>query len=93
MPTYVYRCPSCGPFDVIKTMAETDASQDCAGCGTPSRRLYSPPAVRRVAAPLAGALGAQERSAHEPQVVTDLPAKRRPSNITTNPRHAALPRP
>jgi len=89
----MYRCPSCGPFDVVRSMAESDPGHDCPDCGAASRRLFSPPAVRQVAARVASALGAQERSAHEPQVVTDVPASRRPSNVTTDPRHAALPRP
>jgi putative FmdB family regulatory protein len=93
MPTYAYRCPSCGPFDVTCSMREVAPGRACPECTTASPRVFSAPAVRRVAAPLARALGAQERSAHEPQVVNDLPAARRPSGITTDPRHARLPRP
>jgi len=93
MPTYVYHCPSCGPFDVVSSMTEIGSSRDCPDCAAASPRVFSAPAVCRVAAPLARALGAQERSAHEPRVVTEVPASRRPSTITTDPRHAKLPRP
>jgi putative FmdB family regulatory protein len=93
MPTYSYRCPSCGPFDVVCSMTEVEPGRDCPDCAAASPRVFSAPAVCRVAAPLARALDAQERSAHEPRVVTDVPASRRPLPITTDPRHTKLPRP
>ncbi|MET0695095.1 MAG: hypothetical protein ABWY56_14265 [Propionibacteriaceae bacterium] len=49
--------------------------------------------MRQVAPGLARALGAQERSAHEPSVVSDVPAARRAPRQPRDPRQARLPRP
>ncbi len=53
----------------------------------------SAPAVRQLSPGLSRALGAAERSGAEPAVVTAVPPSGRRSNRTTDPRHAALPRP
>jgi putative FmdB family regulatory protein len=40
MPTYEYRCPSCGDFEVVQRITETPLSS-CGTCGKPVERLIS----------------------------------------------------
>ncbi|MET1008336.1 MAG: zinc ribbon domain-containing protein [Propionibacteriaceae bacterium] len=93
MPAYAYRCCDCGPFDVVRPITEPDSGQSCPACGQGASRVFTVPAVRQVAPGLARALGAQERSAHEPSVVSDVPAARRAPRPPRDPRQARLPRP
>jgi putative FmdB family regulatory protein len=45
MPTYSYRCPQCGPFAVIRRMAEFDLPAPCPICAGESPRTLTVPAV------------------------------------------------
>lgn len=93
MPTYGFRCASCGPFDVRRAMADLVASEPCPGCARPASRVFGGPALRGVAPALRRALDAQAGSAHEPAVVTSPPPSHRRTPMSTDPRHARLPRP
>ena len=45
MPTYGYRCTSCGTeFDVWQRMSDP-AGASCPACGKPARRLFFAPAI------------------------------------------------
>ena len=45
MPTYGYRCQSCGTeFDVWQRMSD-EAKADCPACGSPARRLFFPAGI------------------------------------------------
>lgn len=45
MPTYGYRCTSCGTeFDVWQRMSEP-AGASCPACGRPAKRLFFAPAI------------------------------------------------
>jgi len=57
MPTYEYDCPSCGPFEAIRPMAEFQAPHPCAGCGGAAPRVL-------LSAPRLGAMDAGQRHAH-----------------------------
>jgi hypothetical protein len=75
-------------------MAEVQASASCPDCGQPARRVFGLPGVAFVDPGVRNALDASGRSADSPQVVTNVPgAARRATPITTDPRHAKLPRP
>jgi putative FmdB family regulatory protein len=94
VPTYGYRCPRCGGFDLVHPMADASAAVSCPDCGAPARRVFGAPAVRALDTGLRRALDAGERSGDAPQVVTSVPGRsRRATTITTDPRHARLPRP
>lgn len=82
MPTYQYKCPECGLFDVIRPLGEADERQRCEGCGAIARRVFTAPMLMRTPRPLARALAAQEASAYEPQVVDRVPPGRRPPPLT-----------
>jgi len=45
VPTYGYRCESCGTeFDVWQRMSD-EAKADCPKCGCPARRLFFPAGI------------------------------------------------
>jgi putative FmdB family regulatory protein len=99
VPTYGYRCTTCGGFDVVRAMSGRADREPCPSCGLPAARVFDAPALRMLAPGLRSALTAQERSAHDPAVVTTVPAppghpaSRRRTPVTTDPRHLSLPRP
>ena len=70
MPVYAYDCPGCGAFEQRRPAAEAGAAGHCPDCGAAGRRVYSPPGLALLARPLRRALDREERSAHEPAVVT-----------------------
>ncbi|MFJ1806851.1 MULTISPECIES: zinc ribbon domain-containing protein [unclassified Streptomyces] len=93
MATYQYRCPGCGPFDVIRPMGRALPDEPCTTCGAQARRDFTAPMLTRTSTPLARALGAQEASAHEPRVVTEVPSAHRRPAPAADPRHTRLPKP
>ncbi|MGN9837280.1 FmdB family zinc ribbon protein [Nonomuraea sp. H19] len=93
MAAYQYHCAGCGPFDVRRPLGEARPEEPCEACGHHSRRVYTSPMLTRTPTALARALHAQEASAHEPRVVSEVPASRRGPAVSTNPRHALLPKP
>jgi putative FmdB family regulatory protein len=94
LPTYGYRCRSCGGFDLVHPMAQAAATAPCPGCGEASSRVFRALALRALDPGLRRALDADARSADAPQVVSSVPGRsRRATPITTDPRHARLPRP
>ncbi|HEU4658453.1 MAG TPA: zinc ribbon domain-containing protein [Capillimicrobium sp.] len=70
MPLYGFACDRCGPFDVRRSMSEASAPARCPSCGREARRVFTPPGLALLATPVRGALEREERSAHEPEVVT-----------------------
>lgn len=92
MAMYDYRCPECGTFTVQCPMGSAAATSECPACAATARRVFGAPALRGADPGTRRALDAQERSRHEPQVVTGpLPPKGAP--YTRNPLHHKLPRP
>jgi putative FmdB family regulatory protein len=84
VPIYAFSCEACGVFDVARPMAEAAAPARCPSCGDEARRVFSPPSLALLARPLRTALDTEERSAHEPDVVTrrtgrPLPHRHEPS--------------
>lgn len=71
MPRYGFACEACGPFELVRPMAEAGAAARCPRCAAAARRLFTPPGVRRLQAPVRRALDGEERSAHAPAVVSE----------------------
>ncbi|MDX6723327.1 MAG: hypothetical protein QOD44_2060 [Solirubrobacteraceae bacterium] len=69
MPLYAFTCAACGPFELRRAVAEAAAAGDCPACGAVGRRLFTPPGVARMQAPMRAARTREERSAHAPDVV------------------------
>ncbi|MET7574298.1 zinc ribbon domain-containing protein [Streptomyces sp. NPDC005492] len=93
MATYPYRCAGCGPFDVTRPIGHALSEVPCETCGKKARRVFTAPMLTRTPTPLARALRAQEASAHEPRVVSEVPPARRGPAPGSDPRHARLPKP
>jgi putative FmdB family regulatory protein len=92
MPTYDYRCGSCGPFTRTLPMRETTDVAACPGCRAQARRVFGAPALLGGPSSLNRALGAAARSASEPAVVRRTgPAEPRADRLPG--RLAGLPRP
>ncbi|RCW43226.1 putative FmdB family regulatory protein [Halopolyspora algeriensis] len=92
MPTYLYRCRECGPFDTSRPLGTAAATEPCPVCAVPAPRLFTAPRLNRAAGPLTRAHEQSLRSADEPDVVT-TPPPAAPARTTHDPRHARLPRP
>jgi putative FmdB family regulatory protein len=71
MPLYAFTCVGCGPFELIRPMADAGAPARCPDCGIEARRVFTPPGLALLAAPLRRALDHEQRSAHEPGVVAE----------------------
>jgi putative FmdB family regulatory protein len=85
VPVYAFTCAACGPFDVARPMAEAGVPARCPGCGTEARRVFTPPGLALLARPVRRALDAEEKSAHDPAVVTEKRGRPMPH------RHAPSP--
>jgi putative FmdB family regulatory protein len=71
MPVYVFACHECGSFELARPMAEASSRACCPTCQREARRVFTPPRLTRLAAPMRRALETEEASAHEPLVVTE----------------------
>lgn len=76
MPTYAFTCEACGPFELIRPLAESAAPARCPGCATIGERVFTPPALALLDEPTRRALDEEHRSAHEPDVVGERRAGR-----------------
>jgi putative FmdB family regulatory protein len=85
MPVYAFTCAACGGFDVVRPMAESDEPARCPDCGSDAQRVFSPPGLARLARPVRLGLDMEEKSAHEPEVVTQKRGRPMPH------RHAPSP--
>ncbi len=70
MPIYAFDCAVCGAFEVTRGVADAGAPAACPGCGGHGRRVFTPPGLALLTKPLRGALDREEKSAHEPEVVS-----------------------
>lgn len=96
MAIYSYRCPGCGPFELMRPMSASAAAADCPSCGR-THRLFGAPALQVLSPEVRAALERDERSADSPEVVHAVPASGRTRGprvrYACDPRHALLPRP
>jgi len=94
---YEYRCDTHGLFEISRPLGTAPESAACEACGSPSRRVFSAPAIRSGArSSLWAAIDHSEKSAHEPEVVSSVPsagASGRPRVVPLTPKLAGLPRP
>lgn len=94
MPSYSYRCAEGCRFDAIYSMTEVPSETECRTCGSVARRAITAPHLSAAGRSSYGVIEHAAKSAHEPPVVTSLPAagpsRRQP--VTRNPLHAKLPR-
>jgi putative FmdB family regulatory protein len=70
MPRYQYECGHCGEFTAWNRMSEASEPAECPVCHAMSARMVSSPFVCRMDAGLRKAHFRNEKSAHEPEVVS-----------------------
>jgi hypothetical protein len=66
-------------------MAEAGAPARCPECGSDARRVFSPPGLTLLARPVRRALDIEEKSAHEPEVVSQKGGRPMPHRHTPSP--------
>jgi putative FmdB family regulatory protein len=71
VPIYAFACPGCGPFDLRRPMAAATEPAWCPTCGGAAERVFTPPGLAILARPMRRALEVEEKSGHEPAVVTE----------------------
>ncbi|WP_409077096.1 FmdB family zinc ribbon protein [Paraburkholderia sp. FT54] len=65
MPTYPYRCETCGTFSVMRPVAERDAACTCPTCSAIAQRMLAMPALAFMSS-----TGGAERQVNERAVYT-----------------------
>jgi putative FmdB family regulatory protein len=85
VPIYAFSCGPCGPFEVTRGVADAGAPAACPTCGADARRVFTPPGLALLAKPLHGLLDLEQKSGHEPAVVSEKTGRPRPH------RHQATP--
>ncbi len=95
MPLYEFRCETGHETERLLPMSTTTREISCPDCGTPALRRVSAPAVSTADPARMTLMDSTARSAHEPTVVNSVPSspRTRPTPVTRNPQHQALPRP
>ena len=96
MALYEYRCERDGPFEVAQPIGTAPTSIACPVCASQAGRVYSSPMVSLAPRALVAALDHDEKTRHEPDVVTSLPpapAHRRTPVVSLTPTLRRLPRP
>jgi putative FmdB family regulatory protein len=78
VPIYAFTCWTCGPFEVTRGMAQSAAPISCPNCGGDARRVFTPPALALLSKPVRGLLDLEQRSAHEPAMVSQKTGRPRP---------------
>jgi putative FmdB family regulatory protein len=93
---YEYRCERDGAFEVMRSIGTAPTSTACPVCASEAPRVYSSPMVSFAPRALVAALDHEEKTRHEPDVVTSLPpapAHRRTPVLPLTPTLRRLPRP
>lgn len=70
MPLYDYRCDTCGEFREWQSMSRSGEPVPCPSCRAPSPRSIQAPNMNLMAAGRRVAHERNEKSAHEPRVMT-----------------------
>lgn len=76
MPLYDYRCATCGDFRAWRRMSEAGDPIDCPQCALPAPRAMVAPNLALMPATRRIAHQRNEKSAHEPQLVSRGPQDR-----------------
>ena len=96
MATYEYRCEDDGAFDTRLPLGTAPAALACPACGHDAPRVFSSPMLKSMPRGLVAALDHEDKTRHEPDVVTSLPPaprhKRTPV-LPLTPTLQRLPRP
>ena len=70
MPLYDYCCADCGPFRAFRPMRESSLPSACPVCGSPAQKMITAPFLADMNPYDRIAWQRNEKSAHEPQVMS-----------------------
>lgn len=70
MPFYDYDCADCGNFSAWRSLADRDVPVQCPNCQADAVRLISAPHLSLMPASLRQAFAKNEKSRHEPGILT-----------------------
>ncbi|HEX4340384.1 MAG TPA: zinc ribbon domain-containing protein [Polyangiaceae bacterium] len=70
MPLYEYECARHGAFELSRKMSESSSDAPCPTCKRGARRILSLPSLAQVAGSERKARDRNERSRHEPRIVS-----------------------
>jgi putative FmdB family regulatory protein len=93
---YEYRCDHDGPFEVTLALGTAPGSMPCPKCAGEAPRVFSTPMLTRAPRALVAALDHEEKTRHEPDIVTSLPPApkhERTPVLPLTPTLRKLPRP
>jgi putative FmdB family regulatory protein len=93
---YEYRCERDGAFEVTLPIGTAPTSITCPLCASEAERVFSNPMVSFAPRALVAALDHEDKTRHEPDVVTSLPpapARKRTPLLPLTPTLRRLPRP
>jgi putative FmdB family regulatory protein len=96
MAIYEYRCERDGAFEVTREIGTAPAAIACPVCASEAVRVFSSPMISLAPRALVAALDHEEKTRHEPEVVTSLPpapAHKRTPVLPLTPTLRRLPRP
>lgn len=71
MPIYGYDCEACGPFTEMQPMSRSSEPMSCPDCGNAAPRSISAPFIANMDSNNRIAHQRNEKSAHEPRVVSE----------------------
>jgi putative FmdB family regulatory protein len=74
MAIYEYRCERDGSFEVVRPIGTAPTSIACPECASEAGRVFTSPMVSFAPRELVAALDHEEKTRHEPDVMTSLPA-------------------
>ena len=74
MPLYDYNCEECGPFTELRSMSRSSDPMSCPTCGKAAERTLTAPFIADMDPKNRIAHQRNEKSAHEPRVVSGKPA-------------------
>ena len=81
----MFSCHDCGPYELSRPMADTGKAAHCPVCLREARRVFTPPGLTRLAAPVRRVLETEEASAYEPRVVTQKAGRPLPQRQSRKP--------
>lgn len=76
MPIYDFECANCGPFAVMRRIADREKPCRCPDCGGEGSRVISAPSLALMAGTRRNAHATNERAAHAPRQSGDGPQLR-----------------
>ncbi|MDN6746873.1 MAG: zinc ribbon domain-containing protein [Brevibacterium sp.] len=93
VPTYVYRCTTCGDTEQVFPMSRKPESVTCPDCRGTAVSAFTSPHLGAGSGTVFGVIDATKKTAESPPVVSRIPSSgRREQPVTRDPRHAKLPR-